>query len=90
MNKTEEYPAPQDIRNCPPLEPSIDYNAAYNCRFQGQIVDEEVRNVTLLPGCNDIWNGTGSKPPCPDGRTSEEELVKVEPEIWDKNEPYRM
>lgn len=88
MNKTNAYPDPKDIRNCPPLEPSIDFSAAFNCRFQGQIVDEEVRNVTLLPGCNDIWIGTGPKPACPDGRTVEAPLVKVDPDVWFKNEPY--
>ena len=88
MNKTEENPEAKDIRNCPPLEPSIDFQAAYNCRFQGDIVDEEVRDVKLLPGCNDIWTGTGNKPPCPDGRSKVEDLVKVQPEAWEKNEPY--
>jgi hypothetical protein len=90
MNKTDAYSDPKDIRNCPPLEPSIDFNAAYNCRFQTKVVDEEVRNVTLLPGCNDIWSGSGGKPPCPAGRTLEEQLVKVDPEVWEKNEPYTL
>jgi hypothetical protein len=88
MNKTDTYPSANDIRNCPALETSLDYDAAWNCRFQGQIVDEEVRDVTLLPGCNALWSGLGGKPACPAGRTEQEELVKLDPEVWEKNEPY--
>ena len=46
--------------------------------------------MTLLPGCNDIWSGMGPKPSCPDGRTLDEELVKVDPETWERNEPYTL
>lgn len=91
MNKTDAYPEAKDIRNCPPLEPSIDYAKAWSCRFQGQIVDEEVGGnapVTLLPGCNDLWGDLGDKPPCPAGRTEGGELEKVDPNVWIKEEPY--
>jgi hypothetical protein len=91
MNKTDAYPDAKDINNCPPLEPSIDFSAAYNCRFQGEIVDEDVggnASLTLLPGCNAIWSGTGSKPECPAGRTEGGALEKVNPNFWLREEPY--
>ena len=94
MNKTDKYPSANDLHNCPPLVPSINYSAASQCRFQGQIIDEEVgqggeRQLELLPGCNALWEGTGDKPPCPPGREEGGDgLVKVDPGIWVKDEPY--
>ena len=94
MNKTTEYPTANDLHNCPPLVPSIDYDAASQCRFQGQIIDEDVGQggqspLMFLPGCNALWEGTGSKPDCPPGRREgEEALDKVDPAIWIRNEPY--
>jgi hypothetical protein len=91
MNKTDAYPEAKDIYNCPPLEPSIDYAKAWNCRFQGQIVNEDVGgngSLTLLPGCNDLWSGLDGKPACPAGREEGRELEKVDPNVWIKEEPY--
>jgi hypothetical protein len=91
MNKTDAYSKPNDIHNCPALEPSIDFAAAYSCRFQGQIVDEDVGandRLDLLPGCNALWSGTGDKPACPPGRQEGGELVKVDPQRWIEEEPY--
>lgn len=92
MNKTDEYPTANDLRNCPALTPSIDFGAAARCRFQGQIIDEAVGHdapLTLLPGCNDIWEGIGGKPPCPPGRQEgNESMVKVDPGQWLREEPY--
>lgn len=92
MNKTDEYPSANDIRNCPALTPSVDFGAAARCRFQGQIIDEDVGQalpLTLLPGCNAIWEGTGVKPSCPAGRQEGNELmVKVDPEVWLREVPY--
>lgn len=89
--KTNTYPKPNDIRNCPALEPSIDFQAAFNCRFQGQIVDEDVGAQSWLeelPGCNALWTGDGDKPPCPAGRQDGGPLDKVDPGRWIEEEPY--
>lgn len=94
MNKTNEYPSPNDIHNCPALKPSIDLGAAARCRFQGEIIDEDVgyeAPLQLLPGCNALWEGSGDKPPCPAGRQEgQEPLDKIQPAAWRLEEPYTM
>lgn len=56
-----------DVMACPPLAAAVDQDAANACVIESQIVDENVgftSNLTSLPGCNPIWDGTGSRPTC--------------------------
>ena len=60
-----------NVMNCPPLAAVFDQDAADSCVIEEDIVDENVgldpsAPITVLPGCNPLWDGTGTQPPCPD------------------------
>lgn len=58
-----------NVAACPPLQAAVDQDAANACVIEGQIVDEEIgltSPIASLPGCNPIWDGTGSRPTCTD------------------------
>ena len=53
--------------DCPPLAAVFDQASADACVLETQIVNEPVglhTPLTLLPGCNPLWNGTGDRPLC--------------------------
>lgn len=58
---------------CAPLKPHLQGDDRYNCRIQGQILNEDMgflRPLPALPGCNPKWDWDGptSKPnACPAG-----------------------
>ncbi|OCH94040.1 WSC-domain-containing protein [Obba rivulosa] len=56
------------VSACPPLQAVVDQNAASACEYTGLIVNEEVGlngPISVLPGCNPLWDGTGAQPACP-------------------------
>jgi len=56
-----------NIADCPALNAVLDTQAASACRFEGSIVDENIGlngPINALPGCNPVWDGTGTKPAC--------------------------
>ena len=59
-----------NVMNCPPLAAVFDQAAADSCVIETDILNENVGldpndPITVLPGCNPIWDGTGTKPACP-------------------------
>ncbi|OBZ65507.1 putative fungistatic metabolite [Grifola frondosa] len=57
-----------DVMACPPLAAAFDQPSADACTLEGSIVDEDIGlndNITALPGCNPLWDGTGPRPTCP-------------------------
>ncbi|PSR71455.1 hypothetical protein PHLCEN_2v12722 [Hermanssonia centrifuga] len=57
-----------DVSACPPLNAVANDQAASACQPELMIVDEPIGTVssplTVLPGCNPLWIGTGPKPTC--------------------------
>lgn len=56
-----------NVADCPALAAVMDTTAASACQFDGQIVNEdigEVSPITALPGCNLPWDGNGTMPTC--------------------------
>lgn len=72
-----------NIDDCPALKAAKDTQAASACRFEGSVVDENIGlngPINALPGCNPIWDGTGTKPTCnaapaPGLKTTQEPLL---------------
>ncbi|WVQ63031.1 uncharacterized protein L199_001182 [Kwoniella botswanensis] len=92
MNATAQVSAPDDPGNCPHLNKTLSLDAAYSCKFQSQIVDEDVGElnpIKYLPGCNGIWSGNTSKPACPSDHVEGGYLELTDPTVWFNNEPYR-
>ena len=57
-----------NVADCPPLNAVMDSQSASACRYEGEVVNEDIGDqhpIALLPGCNAIWTGTGPKPACP-------------------------
>ncbi|KAI0709314.1 hypothetical protein C8Q76DRAFT_105863 [Earliella scabrosa] len=57
-----------NVLNCPPLAAAFDQASADACVLETEIVDEEVGfsgPLQKLPGCNPLWDGTGTRPTCP-------------------------
>lgn len=80
-----------DPPNCPALNKSINMDITYSCRLQTPIVNEAVGEHALLqylPGCNALWSGNTSKPPCPSGHIDGGDLDLVSPSVWYREEPY--
>ena len=56
-----------NVMDCPALAAVFDQAAADACVIEEDVVDENVGfdgPMTVLPGCNPIWDGTGTKPAC--------------------------
>ena len=56
-----------NVLDCPPLAAAIDQASADACVLETQIVDEPTgfsAPISVLPGCNPLWNGTGARPTC--------------------------
>ncbi|OWZ26639.1 hypothetical protein C356_06876 [Cryptococcus neoformans c45] len=91
LNATSEDPIADDPPNCPALNKSINMDITYSCRLQTPIVNEGVGEHALLqylPGCNALWSGNTSKPPCPSGHIDGGDLDLVSPSVWYREEPY--
>ncbi|CAL1698953.1 unnamed protein product [Somion occarium] len=57
-----------NVADCPHLAAVMDQQAAAACRYPGEIVNEDIGDkfpIAVLPGCNPVWDGTGTKPACP-------------------------
>lgn len=55
------------IPDCPHLASIMDQKSADACRYPGEIVNEDIGDqhpITVLPGCNPVWNGNGARPAC--------------------------
>ncbi|WWD16795.1 hypothetical protein CI109_101227 [Kwoniella shandongensis] len=91
MNSTAQVGAADHPANCPHLAKSINYETTYSCRLQTPIIDElvgETSPIEYLPGCNGIWNGNVSKPPCPGDHVEGGYLELTSPKLWLRDEPY--
>lgn len=78
-------------KNCPVLAKTYDLEKANDCLSQTPIVNEVVgalSPVELLPGCNALWIGNGSKPACPPGRIDGGEMDLVQPTIRSNGDGY--
>lgn len=57
-----------NILDCPPLNAVVDNTAAAACKPELNIlVNEDIGMhslISILPGCNPVWVGTGPKPTC--------------------------
>ncbi|KAI1789216.1 WSC-domain-containing protein [Ganoderma leucocontextum] len=56
-----------NVMDCPPLAAVFDQASADACVLETQIVDEDTgfsAPISVLPGCNPLWNGTGARPTC--------------------------
>lgn len=56
-----------NVADCPHLAAVMDQQAADACRYEGEVVNEDIGDkhpIAALPGCNPIWHGTGPKPTC--------------------------
>ncbi|KAI0754011.1 hypothetical protein C8Q80DRAFT_1093669 [Daedaleopsis nitida] len=56
-----------NVMDCPPLAAVFDQASADACVLETELVDENIgldSPITQLPGCNPIWDGTGTKPAC--------------------------
>ncbi|KAK8861302.1 hypothetical protein IAR55_002121 [Kwoniella newhampshirensis] len=91
MNSTAQAAAPDDPANCPHLNKTIDFDVTYSCQLQTPIVDESVGEqvpIQYLPGCNGVWNGNVTKPPCPGDHVDGGYLELTTPDVWIRDEPY--
>ena len=73
-----------NVMDCPVLAAVFDQPSADACVLETDIVDEETgfdAPITVLPGCNPFWNGTVSKPPCPDPNAPTPALVPAQTPI---------
>ena len=89
INATDTQRGP-NAALCPALNRTLDKQAAMDCRWQEDIVNEDVgyaAPIARLPGCNDVWSGNGSKPTCSDGRGDGMVPDLVEPSRYFKDEP---
>ncbi|TBU27990.1 hypothetical protein BD311DRAFT_664324 [Dichomitus squalens] len=56
-----------NVGDCPPLAALLDQASADACVLETEIVDEDTgfdAPLSSLPGCNPLWNGTGTRPEC--------------------------
>ncbi|KAH9912318.1 WSC-domain-containing protein [Epithele typhae] len=58
-----------NVMDCPVLAAVFDQAAADACVIESEVLSENVgldpaHPITVLPGCNPIWDGTGNKPAC--------------------------
>ncbi|KAM5543649.1 hypothetical protein V8D89_002900 [Ganoderma adspersum] len=70
-----------NVMDCPPLAAAIDQASADACVLETDIVDEQTgfdAPLTILPGCNPLWNGTVPKPACPDPNAPIPSLVPAQ------------
>lgn len=59
----------ENLPNCAPLKDLVNFDAARQCAFQGQVPAEDIgllRAIDKLPGCNPVWTKEmgPSKPKC--------------------------
>ncbi|KAL4251371.1 hypothetical protein ABKN59_005563 [Abortiporus biennis] len=62
-----------NLQTCPPLKAVADVSPQGGCIYPGQVVQEDIGDnnfISALPGCNPVWDGTGTKPPCPSEETT--------------------
>ncbi|EJF58364.1 WSC-domain-containing protein [Dichomitus squalens LYAD-421 SS1] len=73
-----------NVMDCPVLAAVFDQASASACVLETDIVDEEIgfnAPLTILPGCNPLWNGTVVKPACPDPNAPTPALVPAQTPI---------
>ncbi|KAM5541687.1 hypothetical protein V8D89_004668 [Ganoderma adspersum] len=70
-----------NVMDCPPLAAVFDQAAADACVLETQYVDENIgldAPITQLPGCNPFWDGTGTKPACPNPNAATPSLIDAQ------------
>ncbi|TFK85981.1 WSC-domain-containing protein [Polyporus arcularius HHB13444] len=72
-----------NVMDCPALAAHFDQASADACVLETEYVDENIgadpsQPITKLPGCNPIWDGTGSKPACPNADAGTPSLVPAQ------------
>ncbi|RPD60379.1 WSC-domain-containing protein [Lentinus tigrinus ALCF2SS1-7] len=72
-----------NVMDCPALAAVFDQASADACVLETELVDENIGDntaepITQLPGCNPIWDGTGSKPACSNPNAGTPELVAAQ------------
>ncbi|TBU27996.1 WSC-domain-containing protein [Dichomitus squalens] len=73
-----------NVMDCPPLAAVFDQASADACTLETDIVDENIgldSPITQLPGCNPFWDGTGTKPACPNANAATPSLVAAQPPL---------
>ena len=67
--------------DCPPLAAAVDQASADACVLETEIVDEATgfeSPLTVLPGCNPLWDGSVPKPACPNPNAPTPSLVPAQ------------
>ena len=72
-----------NVMDCPPLAAVFDQAAADACVLETQYVDENIgldaaTPIMQLPGCNPFWDGTGTKPACPNANAATPSLIDAQ------------
>ncbi|PIL30120.1 hypothetical protein GSI_07738 [Ganoderma sinense ZZ0214-1] len=70
-----------NVMDCPALAAVFDQASADACVLETQYVDENIgldAPMTILPGCNPFWDGTGTKPACPDPNAATPSLIDAQ------------